>query len=385
MTSKPHLVKYIFIKILERYNWMRDAQKTTHISIIHQINELIRLKLGKTRMEARDYFEQRLFDKTFYANSELLEFGGYSFKEWIHAQLNNIRWEGMVTDKLVLYALFKQYALPYPKVHAVAFNYKRNYGDIPVFHESGLLADFIRNSMPYPFFCKPIKGCLGQGSFLVKQYNCSDDQLVLNSGEKISVMDFIFSLNDGDGFGFLFQEVATVNHEIKSICGNVITGCRIIMLLDDKNAYPFRISWKIPTEKNHIDNFKYGKFGNLAADVDVETGRVKRVVSYNGSKLVTITHHPITNINLIGYQLPDWNNFIATAKKAAECFPGFRWQHWDLGITEFGPIIYELNSAGNTDLAQMSSGKGIYDDQLKSFIKKYSNKKRPTGNLFTKK
>lgn len=383
MKNVPNRLKYLLFKLLERINWMLQAQKSGHLSVFQQMLELTRLKFCTTKMNARDYHEQRLFDKNLYTkDNKLTEFGGYWFKEWIHAQLSNIRWEGMVTDKLILYALFKQFGLPYPKIFAAAFNYKRNYGDVPTFNEPTSLAEYIRKSISYPFFCKPVKGCYGQGSFRVEQYNDSTDQLILSDGTSISVMDFIYSLNDGDGFGFLFQEAAIANSEIKKVCGDAVSGCRIIMLLDDNGAYPFRIVWKIATGKNHIDNFNHGKYGNLVADIDVKTGQVKRIVSSKGNDLLLNQRHPTTNIDLLGYQLPDWDNFMATVKKAAECFPGFRWQHWDLGITESGPIIYELNSAGNTDLTQMASGKGIYDQQLKDFIRKYSNKDRRTGYLF---
>jgi hypothetical protein len=364
---------------------MHRAKKSRHISFFQQINDLIYLKFGKTRMNARDYYEQRLFDKKLYGSDiKLSEFGGYWFKEWIHAQLSDIRWEGMVTDKLILYALFKQFDLPYPKIYAAAFNYKRNYGKAPTFNDPSKLANFIRESIPYPFFCKPVKGCYGHGAYRVEEYIKSTDHLILSDSSSLSVMDFIFSLSDGDGFGFLFQEAASVNTEIKEICGNVVSGCRIIMLLDDDGAYPFRIIWKIPTGKNHVDNFDHGRYGNMIADIDVKTGIVNRVISSDGDNLVLNQLHPSTNFDFVGYKLPDWDNFISTAIKAAECFPGFRIQHWDLGITNSGPIIYELNSAGNTDTAQMASGKGIYDLQLQEFIKKHGNKKRKIGRLFTK-
>ena len=251
-------------------------------------------------------------------------------------------------------------------------------------HNAESLATFIREKINFPFFYKPVKGSYGRGAYRIENYDISTDQITLSDGKVQPIMEFIYSLNDGDGSGFLFQEAATVNTTISEICGNVVSGCRVVMLLDDKGAYPLIIVCKIPTGHNHVDNFDHGKYGNMIAEVDIKTGIVKRVKSSKNNKLLINQPHPSTNFDFLGYQLPDWDNFISTVIKAAECFPGFRWQHWDLGITDSGPIIYELNSAGNTDTTQMASGRGIYDQQLKEFITKYGNKKRKIGRLFKK-
>jgi len=333
-------------------------------------------------MTALEYNEQQLFNKKLYSNNKISEFGGIWFKEWIHAQLNNKRWQGMVTDKLMLHALFNHFKLPCPEIYAVAFNYKRKYGEIPTFNDSERLADFIRNTIPYPFFCKPVKESQGRGIYRVEKYNKLSDQLILSNGKSMSVLDFIFSLNDGDGSGFLFQQFADTHSELTNICGDIISGCRVIMLLDDSGAQPFRIVWKIPAGTNHIDNFEQGKHGNMIADIDIKTGKIIRNVSSIDNKLIINQRHPTTNFDFTGYQLPNWDELITTAKKAAECFPGFRWQHWDIGISDSGPIIFELNSAGNTNIAQMASGQGVYNSQLNEFIRKYGNKKRRIGPLF---
>lgn len=369
-------------KISSLINTSIAVHKSGKKHLLAQLKEIIYLRLGKTKMKPSEYFSQAIYDDEVFADSSLSEFGGYWFKESIHSQLNLIRWEGMATDKLTSYSLFTQYNLPHPKVHAIACNYQRYYGDVPVFHEPKALADFIRNSIPFPFFCKAIKGSYARGAARVEGYKKEMDCLVLSDSTEVKVDDFVHSLEDGDGWGFLFQDAVIASPLTLPICGQGVTGFRIVMLLDDDGAFPLKILWKIPAGNNFVDNFDDGKFGNMVANVDNRTGKVNRVVSGNGINRQLNQPHPDTGYDLAGSQVPMWEDLMSLMKRAAECFPGFRWQHWDVGLTSEGFVLYELNSAGNTDLVQASSGKGIYDDELKTFMSKYGGKKRPIGKLF---
>ena len=80
-----------------------------------------------------------------------------------------------------------------------------------------------------------------------------------------------------------------------------------------------------------------------------------------------------------------WPSRIASElmSRAAECFPGFRWQHWDVGLSAGGPVLFELNSAGNTRVLQVSHGTGIWCDRLRAFLARYGGKTEPThGSVF---
>src|SRR5690606_32326421 len=118
------------------------------------------------------------------------------------------------------------------------------------------------------------------------------------------------------------------------------------------------------------------------AAVDVVTGHVQRALAGKGLGLGIIHHHPDSGFRLTGTRLPQWDDIMSLLKRAAECFPGFRWQHWDVGITDRGPTLYELNSAGNTDIAQIAYGKGIYDDELRDFLRRHGGGRPEAGKVF---
>ncbi|MEX1058792.1 MAG: hypothetical protein WED11_13765, partial [Natronospirillum sp.] len=57
----------------------------------------------------------------------------------------------------------------------------------------------------------------------------------------------------------------------------------------------------------------------------------------------------------------------------ALAFPGFRFQHWDVGLTSRGPIVYELNTAGAVYGLELARGAGVFDVELKHFLAQYGN------------
>ncbi|GEM_PF-444931 len=355
------------------------ARRDGH-GLLAPLRELLALRLGPTRLSSLEYHAMHLCDRQMHPNPEGALYGGLWFKEWVHAQLNNPRWEGMATDKLSMYALFRQLRLPHPEVLALATPQPRRHGDVPVLASREALVDFLRHSRDYPLFCKPVKGSKAAGSHRIERYDAARDELLLAGGERVSPLSFAAGLDDPTGFGVLFQRALSAAPETRPLCGPTIAGCRVIMLLDDDGAKPFKATWKIPVGSNFIDNYWAGRSGNLAGSLDLDSGRVQRVVRGIGRNLSECPRHPDTGAQLPGVQLPRWRETLALLRRAAESFPGFRWQHWDVGLSADGPVLFELNSAGAVDLTQLAEGTGIYDRELREFIARHG-RRRPRGGL----
>jgi len=350
--------------------------------LLGPLRELLSLRFGPTRLSSLEYHAMHLCDRSMHPNPEGALYGGMWFKEWIHAQLNNKRWEGMATDKLAMYALFRQLGLPHPEVLALATRLPRHYGDVPVLSNREALIDYLRHSRDYPLFCKPVKGSKATGSHRIERYDAERDELLLAGGERVSPPSFAAGLDDPTGYGVLFQRALLAAPETLPLCGPTIAGCRVVMLLGDDGAKPFKATWKIPVGRNFIDNYWGGYSGNLAGCIDVRSGRVQRVIQGIGRDLRECPRHPDTGAYLPGVQLPQWRETLALLNRAAESFPGFRWQHWDVGLSANGPVLFELNSAGAVDMPQLSAGSGIYNRELREFVARYGRRPRRGGLLF---
>ena len=379
----PYLAERAKDKLANQLRTMASVH-STHKHVLLQLSEAACLRLSSRRVGMGEYIGQAMYDRRLYPHGRLSSFGGWWFKERIHARLNNLRWEGMVTDKLMLYALFRQFGLPHPAVRAAAWGRARACGEVPVFDTPDALALFLREEAGslYPLFCKPVKGCYGQGAALIEDHEKEGNLLRFSDGTRRHDLDFLQALED-DGWGYLLQDAVRPAPETRPVCGDRVSGLRVIMLLDDDGAFPFRAAWKIPTGGNVTDTFRAGALGNMAGAVDVDSGRVLRTVSAHGVGFRLNQPHPDTGCRVTGMKVPGWEDVVDLLRRAAECFPGFRWQHWDVGLGANGPVLFELNSAGNTDLIQIAYGEGILTEELKAFLARHGDKTEPEhGRVF---
>jgi hypothetical protein len=119
--------------------------------------------------------------------------------------------------------------------------------------------------------------------------------------------------------------------------------------------------WKITTGDNFVDNFSEGKFGNMLGNVDISTGEITRVQRGIGLGMEENVTHPDTGQRLKGFVLPDWEAVREACLAAATIAPELQFQHWDVALTDNGPVLLELNVHGSLDLVQLASQKGIYE------------------------
>lgn len=338
-----------------------------------QLVEIVRLRSSSTRLSAEHYFWLNLGNREVYRDVDLGRFGSAHHSDELHLTLNSPRWDAVVTDKLVMSVMFTQCGIPQPVLYAAACRFPRRLGEVPIFQDRASLAAFMRESIPLPFFCKPVKGGSAKGCYRIEARDESTQQLIFADGSRMSPEDFIGSLRDPEGWGFLFQEAVKPHAGTKEICGDSVSGCRVVMLVGDDGPRIKRVAWKIPVGGAYVDNFVSGKSGNLLADVDPEDGRVRRVVSGAGTKLQVNPPFPSEGRSLVGWQLPDWQQVREVMLDAALAFPGFRLQSWDIGLTDRGCVIYELNTAGDVYISELASGTGIFDDEFKAFLERYGN------------
>jgi hypothetical protein len=102
-----------------------------------------------------------------------------------------------------------------------------------------------------------------------------------------------------------------------------ILGCRL------------RISVNSP-----VDNMAAG---NLAAAIDDQTGMVTGPGVYSDITKKPCVVHPVTGVEIPGFQVPRWNEVLDLVKKAALKHPQNRSIGWDVVITERGPGLIEGN------------------------------------------
>jgi hypothetical protein len=74
---------------------------------------------------------------------------------------------------------------------------------------------------------------------------------------------------------------------------------------------------------------------------------------------ITTDCHPDSKKQIVGMILPDWHEAVRLCLATATVFPGLRLQNWDCALSADGPLLMEINFAGDVDLVQYAHRSGF--------------------------
>ncbi|HEY0045897.1 MAG TPA: sugar-transfer associated ATP-grasp domain-containing protein [Flavobacterium sp.] len=115
------------------------------------------------------------------------------------------------------------------------------------------------------------------------------------------------------------------------------------------------------TVNSAIDNMAAG---NIAAFVNPQTGVVEGPGVYSDITKPEEFVHPITGIQIVGFQIPLWKETIEMVTAAALVDTGNRSIGWDVAITSAGPELIEGNHDWCKLLWQLPARKGLKQDLI---------------------
>lgn len=342
---------------------MRTAAADYGKGRLSQLSEILKLARGPGHITAREYYNYRLFDDAQFSPSDKAKFIGYVSQEQIKKVLVNTRWKILSDDKFIFATLFQSQDFPLAKILAT-YNYKPNQrpSGIPSFRTASELKSFLKNGVQYPLFGKPVAESYGAGCIRIDGFDQKTGQMTLSRGESVAI-DQLVAAFDGFSDGYMFQEVVRPHAAIREVCGDRVASLRVVVLLGPHGPRLFRAGWKIPTGDNISDNFQHGQSGNLLAAVDIETGKVGKMVQGLGVDQKYLECHPDTGERIEGLELPHWQEVKDLCREAAILLPGFNLQSWDVVIRDDGPILQEVQG-GDFDVLQVSGQTGMLDDDL---------------------
>lgn len=130
---------------------------------------------------------------------------------------------------------------------------------------------------------------------------------------------------------------------------------------------------RIPVGDNRADNFAHGSSGNLAAPIDLSTGRVGTPRASRTKvwpDMINVPEHPDTHAQIEGAVLPHWPEIAHLVRKAQLTLPNLPTLGWDIAITDAGPIIVEANSTYDVDIVQVAYGRGLKTEFLETRLKR---------------
>jgi hypothetical protein len=268
-------------------------------------------------------------------------------------------------DKVAFSAYMSSYGFPVLDVQATLHPYRslRGAHALRTLDDAG---DFLRKRANYPLFSKPFDGMRSVGSARIESYDASLDELVLHGGRTLAVDAYLTGIARYLANGYLFQSVQHPHRRVREICGDRLASVRMVVIVGPNGPEPFRAVWKIPAGPNVADNF--WRTGNLLAGIDLETGRLTRVITGVATEQVDIVEHPDSRASLVDFVIPDWAELKKLCVDAAATMPGITLQGWDVSPSERGPVLGEVNIGGDFTLPQLGNAAGMLDQRFREYL-----------------
>jgi len=154
----------------------------------------------------------------------------------------------------------------------------------------------------------------------------------------------------------LIEEYVVQHEALRTLSNSGLNTIRIFSQLDENNSVVWLGARLRITVNSMVDNMAAG---NPAAPIDIETGKVCGPAVYSDITKREETHHPVTNVPIIGFQIPFWQETLEMVRKAAVLHPQNRSIGWDVAISDQGPELIEGNHNWCKLLWQLPVKKGL--------------------------
>lgn len=236
----------------------------------------------------------------------------------------------LFTDKFITYQRYKSF-------------YKREIIRLYSTLDIKLFSDFISESPN--FICKPINSSKGKG---VKVFNTKT-----NSNETVfALLEEV--LSNGP---CLIEELIVQAEGLKILHPSSVNTVRCPTLLTQDGVVIFHPVLRMGRGGNVIDN---AGAGGILANINPETGLVYTTGADElGYRYIS---HPDTGINIVGFQVPKWDELCSFVKEISLITPNIKYTGWDLALTDNGWVIVEGNHWGQFLILQTADKTGIRND-----------------------
>lgn len=217
--------------------------------------------------------------------------------------------------------------------------FKRDVVEINGPEDYGLFQEFVKNHPS--FVVKPGGLALGIGVYKVDKDDYTNIQdlfrKILEDNNK-SVDDYAWSYSKG----VVLEEIIQQEETMASLHPYSINGVRITTVKLGDEIHVVHPWLKIGANQGFVTS---AAFGTMDAGIDPETG----IVDSEGYLESRQSHriHPNTNVEILGFQVPRWEEAVSLAKELAMQLDTLHYVGWDLALTPNGWCLMEGNIYGD--------------------------------------
>jgi len=251
--------------------------------------------------------------------------------------LNPSSFMEMTEDKAIFSIYCKNNNIPVPDLLGLFFKHSSgiNWSEGTPLQDKSQWVNFFNNVCPDEFVIKPARGVYGH-----------DILFVSKNDHAYTPESLYLHLTTSRYDSFVVQTVLENHSEILALSPKKgLQTVRVVTYVDEhakvKTVFAF---FKIIVGNNRIDNHEKGKLGNLLAELDLVSGRLKKPLLMTENGFKEVPNHPDTGRTLEGATLPEYRGISELAGQAALHFLPMRSIGWDIALTPDGPYIVEGNA-----------------------------------------
>ena len=185
---------------------------------------------------------------------------------------------------------------------------------------------------------------------------CGEGVQVIEVGQEVKqkVLDLLkTSKND------LLEEYIIQHDELMHLSPSGLNTVRIFTQLNSEGSVDYLGARLRISVNSNVDNLAAG---NIAAPIDLKTGKITGPAVYSDITMQDVMQHPVTEQKIIGFQIPYWDEVLNMTHAAALLYPENRSIGWDVAITNDGPELLEGNHNWCKLLWQLPVKKGLKKD-----------------------
>lgn len=255
----------------------------------------------------------------------------------IAEKMNKAKNQAIFDDKVLTYKYFKQY---YHRACVFAESSKNGAQKMRVF--------LIQHG---DFIMKPIERAGGNGIEIV------------HKNDKKALEVAIDKLLNHYKYGVFIEQLIDQDNTMEMLHPQSVNTVRIpIIRVSEEETIIFHPFLRIGRGNAVVDN---AGSGGIICALDEKTGIVVATRDEYG---VSYETHPESNVQILGFQVPRWNEAVDTARELAQVIPTNRYTGWDLALTENGWVMVEGNARGQF-VWQYATLEGCRDEMRELFEK----------------
>lgn len=209
------------------------------------------------------------------------------------------------------------------------------------------------------YFKRDILGCYSESDFNEYDYFTNKHNVFIykplmeHSGKGIKVYSssttnfkLLFRELIADG-PFVLEELIIQNEDIAAMHPNSVNSFRVVTFVIKNQVTIIGVTWRIGVGSSIMDN---AGAGGIYACVNPHTGVVESdAINYVGQHF---EYHPDTNVKIVGYKIPDWDDALELINGLATHIDGSTLISWDIAYSNNGWVMVEANDNGDWSIIQ---------------------------------